>query len=102
MTATIHYLQWHDENESAEEKFHNLHGQDVSVEEQEFENLWEEVAEDPTTELNDVFARWNRGSGREADVFLEQEVRSLSVGDVVEIDGTKHLCSSIGWTELDF
>lgn len=102
MTATIHYLQWHDDDENAKLKFHNLHGEDVSVNEEEFKDLWDEVGEDSDSDLNDVFARWNRGSGREADIFLKQEIRSLSVGDIVEVDGTKHLCSSIGWTKLEF
>lgn len=36
----------------------------------------------------EVFDHWNHGSGREHKEFLEAEVRSLSVGDFIGINGT--------------
>ena len=32
-----------------------------------------------------------------ANLYYEERLRSLSVGDVVEIDGVRHQCLSIGW-----
>ena len=50
--------------------------------------------------LEIVFANWNNGSGSECPEFLASEVRSLSVGDYVSVDGQWHRCEGIGWSEV--
>ena len=49
--------------------------------------------------LEDIFAEWNHGSGRESSRFLDENVRSLSVGDYVSVDGLWYRCEGIGWKE---
>ena len=48
-------------------------------------------------DLEAVFAMFNHGSGQECLPFIESKVRSLSVGDFVQIDGDWWQCKSIGW-----
>lgn len=47
--------------------------------------------------LDAVWEQWNAGSGRECDLFMKLEVRSMSVGDYVCIRGIWHECLSVGW-----
>lgn len=47
--------------------------------------------------LEDVFARFNHGSGLEDPIFLAQKVRSLSVHDLVRVDDKWYQCESVGW-----
>lgn len=102
MTATIHYLDWDDpDNQDAREKFADLHFDDT-VSEEEFGEMYEEIATDVAADTETVFMKWNRGSGEESDEFIEKEVRSFSVGDIIEVNGSKFLCRTVGWQELDF
>jgi len=50
--------------------------------------------------LERVFAEWNHGSGRECEMFINSKKRSLSVGDVVCVNGRYHMCKSFGWKEI--
>ena len=50
--------------------------------------------------LEDIFAYWNAGSGRECGEFIEARTRSLSVGDFVGINGKFYQCKSVGWDEV--
>ena len=47
--------------------------------------------------LKKVFAQWNYGSGLECETFLNTFVRSLSVNDVVIVDGVYYQCGLFGW-----
>ena len=51
--------------------------------------------------LEEVFAGWNAGSGREWPGFLSEKIRSLSVGDFVKIDTNWFQCNSFGWKLVD-
>lgn len=51
--------------------------------------------------LEEIFAGWNNGSGQESEIFLRREVRSLSVGDYVRVDGQWYACAPVGWREED-
>ena len=53
--------------------------------------------EDHAEILENAFAAFNCGSGREHPVFLASDVRSLSVGDVVQIQDTWYQCAPFGW-----
>lgn len=56
------------------------------------------IAEDHIEGLEFIFAMFNRGSGS----FVGDDVyphRSLSVGDVVEIDGERYSCEPVGWKQ---
>ena len=61
---------------------------------------YEFVGEEEVVDLSDVWERWNRGSGRESQAFVEAETRSLSVGDVVVLDGDAFRCDRGGWTSI--
>lgn len=106
-----------------------------------FEQHYDHVDTDPGADLDNVFSRWNAGSGRESEAFarrecedcdksfvgrtpdgidlgarqhdadkhesntaqagdphtVERSKRSLSVGDVVLVDGEAYLCAPFGW-----
>lgn len=50
--------------------------------------------------LERVFMEWNRGSGGECELFLSSRCRSLSVNDIVIVNGRCYQCSVIGWNEV--
>lgn len=144
MTA-VHYLQWHRRdpywNTDSSDLFHRFHYDPPdTLTYDEFDALYEYVAEVATDDLEEVYAGWNRGSGRESTAFLEcrycercqsyvegieegvthtvqnhgynsftdssepdyiRGARSMSVGDITELDGTYYACSPIGWQEID-
>jgi hypothetical protein len=43
---------------------------------------------------------FNHGSGVESEMFLNSKCRSLSVNDIVAVNGKYHLCESFGWKEV--
>lgn len=58
---------------------------------------------DPWVILEDAFKRFNIGDPENDGIVYEYRAvgaRSLSVGDLVEIDGTHYLCAPLGWTEV--
>jgi len=50
--------------------------------------------------LERVFAEWNAGSNHECYAFTKLKWRSLSVNDVVIINGTYYQCASMGWNQI--
>ena len=50
--------------------------------------------------LERVFAEWNHGSGMESAMFIESKKRSLSVNDIVCVNGKYFQCESFGWKEV--
>ena len=62
---------------------------------------YELTGEEEVVDLSDLWERWNRGSGRESQVFVEAETRSLSVGDVVVLDEDAYRCERAGWTPIE-
>jgi|688.fasta_scaffold851016_2 hypothetical protein len=50
--------------------------------------------------LERVFAEWNHGSGMESELFIRSNKRSLSVNDIVCVNGKYYLCKSFGWNEV--
>ena len=50
--------------------------------------------------LEMVFAQWNHGSGMECDQFISSKKRSLSVNDIVCVNGNYYQCASFGWNEV--
>ena len=50
--------------------------------------------------LESAFAMFNHGSGVESEMFLNSKCRSLSVNDIVSVNGKYHLCESFGWKEV--
>ena len=55
---------------------------------------------EPFEVLENTFAAFNHGSGRECLEFLKSKMRSLSVNDLVRIDTTWYQCESVGWKEV--
>jgi len=51
--------------------------------------------------LEDVFGEWNHGSGMESLLFKNSKKRSVSVNDIVCVNGRYFQCASIGWNEVD-
>lgn len=52
------------------------------------------------TDPEDVFAKMNRGSGREVPQLDLLGLRSLSVGDVIYMHDIYYVCAIAGWTPL--
>lgn len=50
--------------------------------------------------LERVFAEWNHGSGMECQLFVESKKRSLSVNDIVAVNGVYYQCRSFGWKKV--
>lgn len=50
--------------------------------------------------LEMVFGEWNHGSGMESELFMASKKRSLSVNDVVCVNGRYYQCAVIGWNEV--
>ena len=50
--------------------------------------------------LEMVFAQWNHGSGLESELFINSKKRSMSVNDIVCVNGRYYQCESFGWKEV--
>ena len=50
--------------------------------------------------LERVFAEWNHGSGMESELFIRSKKRSLSVNDIVCVNGEYFQCASFGWNSV--
>jgi len=51
--------------------------------------------------LEEVFEQFNAGSGRECQEFHNTHMRSLSVGDFVNIEGQWWECAACGWKKVE-
>ncbi len=52
-------------------------------------------------DLEQTFGEWNAGSGMESELYQNQRtLRSLSVNDLVAIDGRWWQCRSVGWKSV--
>jgi len=101
---TIYYLNWDSPaaDLAAEDRFHEYHSETPEyLTETEFDDLYREVADVETQDLEQLYHEWNYGSRHESQKFVEAEVRSMSVGDVVRKDADYYICAVIGWDELD-
>jgi hypothetical protein len=47
--------------------------------------------------LERVFAQWNNGSRQESELFVKSQKRSVSVNDIVHVNGNYYQCASMGW-----
>lgn len=56
-------------------------------------------ADDAVT-LEEIFRELNIGDGLLARAYRARALRSMSVGDVVEIDDRRYACDHLGWREL--
>ena len=50
--------------------------------------------------LEATFGMFNHGSGIESELFLNSKCRSLSVHDIVCVNGKYFQCESFGWKEV--
>lgn len=50
--------------------------------------------------LENTFAAFNRGSNQENKEFIEAGVRSLSVNDLVRVEGLWYQCKRFGWEQV--
>lgn len=74
--TTVYYLQWHRTEPTADTQasdlFHEFHHDPPEIlAESAFDELYAEVVTTETSDLEQLFAEWNRGSGRESDRFLD-------------------------------
>lgn len=116
--ATIYYLNWDQEHRAEDDQelgpasklFHKYNVESVLDEDEkpptqygkeEFNDVYREVAEVDVEDPEEAWKQWNAGSGYESREFYEAEVRSMSVGDIVEIDGTYHLAAPVGFKEIE-
>lgn len=58
-----------------------------------FEGEGEDAAEE-------AFDLTNNPCRQEERVMIYGRKRSVSVGDIIEVDGVEYLCASMGWTKL--
>lgn len=57
-----------------------------------------QFSDNSTTDfLEQIFGEWNHGSGHECPNLIIAEIRSLSVGDYVNLNGDWYRCENIGW-----
>lgn len=104
--ATIHYLNWDKEGEEhgeATEIFHDANVDETpdKIDEEAFQEHWREVAEVDVEHPEEAWKQWNAGSRQESEQFLNAEVRSMSVGDIVEMGGTYYLAAPVGFEEVE-
>ena len=50
--------------------------------------------------LEVVFGMFNHGSNSESELFLNSKCRSLSVNDIILLNGVYFQCLSIGWKKV--
>lgn len=50
--------------------------------------------------LEVVFGMFNHGSGIESELFLNSKCRSLSVNDIILLNGVYFQCLSVGWKKV--
>jgi hypothetical protein len=115
--AEVYYLNWDDEDadgfERAGELFHGLHVagdsdfDEVRGElESDFDELYRRVGEtgreyQGEDDLESVWRDFQAGVGGYTDSLLMRESeRSMSVGDVVEMDGDRYVARGIGFSEI--
>jgi hypothetical protein len=55
---------------------------------------------DPCPLLAQAFERFNNGSGHEDPSYFARKLRSLSVGDVVMVNGDAYSCDPAGWSPV--
>ena len=69
---TVYYLWWHEnEFDEASDRFIAYHGDPPeTLYQHEFDRLYREICEVGTYDLEELYAEWNRGSGRESREFL--------------------------------
>ena len=58
------------------------------------------ISRDDNYGLEDAFAEFNAGSCHECPEFIEARIRSLSVGDLVKLDGIWNRCENMGWSVM--
>lgn len=111
----IHYLNWDEEAEEhgpASDLFHKYTVESVLEEdekpptgfsEDEFQELYREIAtvEGEYSNPEQLWKEWNNGSSQESQEFYDAEERSMSIGDVVEIDGTYYQAKTVGFEEIE-
>lgn len=59
-----------------------------------------ETQESDLAILEEVYRQFNHVDGSEFVAFVEPPVRSLSVGDVVAIEGVHFVCVAFGWVKM--
>ncbi|EMA43567.1 MULTISPECIES: hypothetical protein [Halococcus] len=96
--ATVYQLA-DGESERPREIRHDPNGASLSI--GDLIEHYELAGEEDVVDLSDLWERWNRGSGQESQAFVEAETRSLSVGDIVVLDGDAYRCDRIGWTAIE-
>ena len=115
--AEVYYLNWDDEDadgfERAGELFHGLQvagdsdfDQVRGELESDFDELYRRVGEtgreyQGEDDLESVWRDFQAGVGGYTDSLLMRESeRSMSVGDVVELDGDRYVARGIGFSEI--
>lgn len=126
--ATIYYLNWDEEAKErrdnddidghpgmgpAGELHHKLGVKGVLDEDEkpsmeysmdEFDELYREITElegYSEEDLEQLWKEWNAGSRQESQEFYDAEERSMSVGDVIEVDGTYYQAQNFGFEEIE-
>lgn len=96
---TVYYVDW--ETTTRDDRFRASEGEFVGIDKYKRMGSWDWDKPDWRLNLLDsVFEEFNIG-----ETPRQQEIRSMCVGDIIvlgEGEGAEaHLCSRMGWTELD-
>lgn len=112
MNYSIHYLPsagYDDDGnpKPAREMDNRIALDDYSPSDEDVEEVWvhavdgEIDADSPEEALNALWPLYNRGSGQARLAEMDEaEMPSLSVNDVVYLNGEGYICERMGWGEL--
>lgn len=111
MKYEIHYLPFagmddDDNPKPAREMRNRMELDDHTPTDAEVADLWEKQTEgnvkddDPEKVLNGLSRAYNRGPDGYAKEMDEKEMRSLSAGDIIVLDGEKYIAAAFGWEKL--
>jgi len=98
MKAKILYVSW--DRTTVDDRFHA--GRDGHVlPEEKFDDIgtFDVEGADDTEALEKIFERFNVGDHGNLFARSGLRIRSMSVGDVVELDGRRYVCAPCGWEE---
>lgn len=109
MTVRVHYLNWDEceRGDRADVLHHEVSAEESVPTEEDLDECYRELDVDLEAEgagdaesLNIIFDRLNRTPTGYSDQLDDLEERSMSSGDVIELDGTAYMCAPFGWEEV--
>lgn len=94
MEINVYYISY--DKTDADERWAAQKGMLLPVDKFDLVSTYQDTAESVLDVLDQAFQKFNIGD-RDG-----KRIRSMSVGDVVQVDGTSFLCQMTGWHEVRF